>query len=185
MKRKDLIDQEFDLLTVKEYAYTKDGRAYWKCECKCGNVVYVSAVQLYGKKTTSCGCKWGRRASEHPNWRGHGEISASWWRQFLGQRFRRTKKKEVEITIEDAWQKFLDQDRLCRFTGLELIFNHRDRKNHTASLDRIDSNGHYTKDNIQWIHKQINIMKNDLSDEEFIKLCCLVADYSRQNFKKE
>ena len=41
----------------------------------------------------------------------------------------------------------------------------------TASLDRIDSSKGYTIDNIQWLHKDINKMKWDFSQEKFLELC--------------
>lgn len=49
----------------------------------------------------------------------------------------------------------------------------------TASLDRIDSTKGYTLDNIQWVHKHINVMKMDLDQEYFIKLCKLVTKKSK------
>ena len=50
----------------------------------------------------------------------------------------------------------------------------------TASLDRIDSTKGYTKNNIQWVHKTINKMKNVLHDEEFIQWCNLIANYNKE-----
>lgn len=189
-KRLDLKDQKFGKLTALEYDHTKvekDGtaRGVWRCVCECGNETYVVAYDIKSGHINSCGCTYKRRQSDHPNWKGFGEISAHWWQQFIRQPFRRKKKKDINITIEDAWKKFLDQDRLCRFTGMELTWSGRDRAKQTASIDRIDSNGNYDNDNIQYVHKQINIMKNSLSDEEFIRWCCLVADYYRENLNKE
>ena len=45
----------------------------------------------------------------------------------------------------------------------------------TASLDRKNSSLDYTKDNIQWVHKDVNYMKMSLSEKYFIKLCKLIA----------
>jgi hypothetical protein len=45
----------------------------------------------------------------------------------------------------------------------------------TASLDRIDSNKGYTKDNVVWVHKNVNAFKNCLSHKDFIKICHLVS----------
>jgi len=47
----------------------------------------------------------------------------------------------------------------------------------TASLDRIDSSKGYVRGNIQWVHIAINFMKHSLPEEEFIRWCCLVAQY--------
>lgn len=45
----------------------------------------------------------------------------------------------------------------------------------TASLDRIDSSSGYGLENIQWLHKDINIMKNVHSQDYFLSLCKKVA----------
>jgi hypothetical protein len=67
---------------------------------------------------------------------------------------------------------------------VELTFDYLgNRKEHkysatskvTASLDRIDSSKGYVEGNVQWVHKRINIMKNDLSDSEFIEWCRVVS----------
>jgi hypothetical protein len=47
----------------------------------------------------------------------------------------------------------------------------------TASLDRINSKKGYTKDNVQWVHKWINFMKQDLDEEEFITFCEAIVNY--------
>ena len=46
----------------------------------------------------------------------------------------------------------------------------------TASLDSIDSSLGYTIDNIQWIHKQINIMKNVYSNSDLIDICYKIVE---------
>ena len=61
----DLTGQTFGYLTVVERRpsdyYKKIGRkyngVYWKCRCKCGNIVDVLSYSLRIGDTTSCGCK--------------------------------------------------------------------------------------------------------------------------------
>lgn len=62
-----------------------------------------------------------------------------------------------EIEIQEVWDLFLKQKRKCALTGWDICFG----KQITASLDRIDSKKGYTSDNIQLIHKDINILKMD------------------------
>jgi len=45
----------------------------------------------------------------------------------------------------------------------------------TASLDRIDSSKGYVKGNLQWVHKDINMMKNHYNQKYFIEICKKVA----------
>lgn len=44
-----------------------------------------------------------------------------------------------------------------------------------ASLDRIDSSQGYIKGNVQWVHKDINKMKFDLSQDRFLELCNIIV----------
>lgn len=72
------------------------------------------------------------------------------------------------------------QDGRCAFTNLILGFAPKYRNDlqlQTASLDRIDSSKGYVKNNVQWVHKTINIMKQAQSNEEFIKLCRDITNY--------
>jgi hypothetical protein len=56
-KRIDITGKVFNELTVLEYAETKNGCAYWRCQCSCGNIVNVRSDHLRGGKIKSCGCK--------------------------------------------------------------------------------------------------------------------------------
>jgi len=86
------------------------------------------------------------------------------------------------ITIEELWYLYLNQDKKCKLSGLEINFSEYlkkgryDFKNANASLDRIDSSKDYTLDNVQWVHKDVNRMKNIFSQEYFIKICKNVAE---------
>lgn len=54
---KDITGQKFNRLTVKEFAYRGAGnRAFWKCECECGNIIVVDGKSLRNGNTKSCGC---------------------------------------------------------------------------------------------------------------------------------
>ena len=51
------------------------------------------------------------------------------------------------------------------------------KKERTASLDRIDSKLGYILGNIQWVHKQINEMKMDLAEVDFLRWVKIIAEY--------
>lgn len=56
---KDLTDKQFGNLTVICRDYSKQSTSrlvYWKCRCKCGNIVFVIGSTLRNCDTTSCGC---------------------------------------------------------------------------------------------------------------------------------
>lgn len=54
---RNLTEQKFGRLTVLEFAYAKNRKNYWKCQCDCRNVRFVSTSQLTIRETVSCGCK--------------------------------------------------------------------------------------------------------------------------------
>lgn len=54
--RNDLSGRKFERLTAVEYQETRGTRAYWLCQCDCGNVVTVRGSALTGGNTRSCGC---------------------------------------------------------------------------------------------------------------------------------
>lgn len=48
----------------------------------------------------------------------------------------------------------------------------------TASLDRIDSQQGYNSNNIQFVHKDVNMIKQIYTQDYFIKMCKLVAEHN-------
>ena len=53
----DLAGQPFGRLTVLARSNKKHrGRAWWKCQCKCGRTCVVPTLRLRNGDTTSCGC---------------------------------------------------------------------------------------------------------------------------------
>lgn len=56
LKKQDLVGKVFGRLTVLDYAYSKNGSRYWKCQCECGNITYVTTKSLNNGNTQSCGC---------------------------------------------------------------------------------------------------------------------------------
>jgi len=77
---KDLTGQKFQMLTVLRYAETRNGNAYWLCECECGNKKSISTSCLKsGQK--SCGCKQGWFRSEQPGLWKNAAAYSRWKRK--------------------------------------------------------------------------------------------------------
>jgi hypothetical protein len=166
----DLTGKRFGKLVVLEdTGIRKSRRPIWKCLCDCGETKNILGKYLLNGDTKSCSCGCLTSGRAH-NRTGYKELSGCYWYIVIAQAKRRG--IPVLITPEDAYNKFISQNRKCAFTDEILTFSNSlrdERKNQTASLDRIDSNKGYTLDNIQWVHKTINIMKNTLSVEEFVE----------------
>lgn len=113
-------------------------------------------------------------------WSGHEEICGSIWNSIKqGAKYRGVK---VKVEIDHIWKLYLLQNKRCAMTGLEITFPKNNTEFvkglYTCSLDRIDSSKDYEEGNLQWVHKIVNIMKMDLSIEEFIKFCKLITEYN-------
>lgn len=133
------------------------------------NITVFSSNSRYGGNNSS-------------RWKGYGKISACFFHKVKHNALIRN--IPFNITIEDMWNKFEEQNETCPLTGLKLILDDTIKVktlNNTASLDRIDNSKGYTYDNIQWVHKKINIMRNKLNITEFLEMCTLVANHSKNN----
>ena len=95
------------------------------------------------------------------------EIPISWF----AAKVRRGSQRNYEftITIEEVWDIYIAQDKVCALSGVPIDFKG------TASLDRIDNAVGYVRENIQIVHKDVNYMKYIYSQDYFIKMCNLVA----------
>lgn len=181
-KIEDLTGREFGLLKVLEFSEIRKGQgSFWLCECKCGNIKPMSRAVLVNKRAKTCGCKCNRYGQKDVGWTGHGQITGWFWTHIKRGATSRPTPVEFNLTIEYAWQKFLEQDGKCALSGLLLEFEMKfsDAKNRTASLDRIDSTKGYIEGNVQWVHKDINKMKWNYPEEKFIEFCKLVAEYRK------
>jgi hypothetical protein len=83
--------------------------------------------------------------------------------------------------FQHAWDLFLKQNKKCVLSGLPIEFKARRKGHNTASLDRINSNEGYVDGNVQWVHKDINWMKNTFSQQHFVDMCKKVADHAMQH----
>ncbi len=171
-------------ITNKTYGYltaiqpTDKYKKYWEFKCsKCGNIAVKSKQCVMYGYTTSCGCIQRQTGNKSVKWKGYGEISSNYWCRVI--RSAKSRNIELNITIEDAWKQWLKQNGKCALTGwiLQFALTAKKSSNATASLDRIDSSKPYTKDNIQWVHKDINRLKVNFSEEYLLKICRDIVNY--------
>lgn len=170
---RDLTNQKFGMLTAIDlHGQGKWDEYLWNCECECGKTNIVASYHLVTGQVKSCGCLLTKC-------KGYGEISLGYWTKM--RRAALERNLSFEITIEEIWNLFLKQDRKCALTGVHLILGATSRNAiNTASLDRINNDFGYTIDNVQWIHKKINIMKNHFNNDEYIFWSRLVSDYTKE-----
>jgi hypothetical protein len=172
-----LVSKRFGKLIVESYDSRNEKGAIWLCKCDCGNNIKVPTGLLHRSKGSvkSCGCEKhkNKKSNKSPYWKGIGELSSTKWSQIK----RNAKKRNIEfnLTIEEAYEVYLEQNKKCKLTGLDISFLISENSNNLASLDRINSKLPYEKTNIQWVCKKINYMKHCMTQEEFIYFCSLVV----------
>lgn len=154
------------LVVMRQVESTADHHRQWLCRCDCGNEkVWTTSALNYGGDQ-SCGCASRRRGKENPKWVGHGDISGGYWSNL--RRGAEQRSLAFQLTIEEAWALFQSQGGRCGISGVSLSFS-CGRGEQTASLDRVDSSRGYVLDNVQWVHKDVNLMKLDHPIADFLR----------------
>lgn len=167
--RIDLTGKRFGHLTVVCPAELRGKIRFWKCRCDCGVEKSISGASIRNKTSKSCGCKRGDMIRES-KLSGFGEISGDFWYRVK----RKAKERGLKFTlkISQVWEMFERQNRKCAISGIPISFSDRTKSGTTtASLDRIDSKKGYLIENVQWVHKDVNMMKQQFPQDYFIELC--------------
>jgi hypothetical protein len=156
------------------------------CEClKCGNKI---TDDFYPNNKTLCKiCISSANKNEYnnlsenekkikikkqKNWVNNNVIKV----RVLAAKHRAIRKKIIfDIDDEFITELFEKQKGLCKYSGVLLdISNTGGNDNqiniNSLSIDRIDSDKGYTKDNVILVTAIVNTMKNDLSENEFLKI---------------
>jgi len=106
--------------------------------------------------------------AKNPAWKGYKDVPGKVLSKL--KRDAETRGISFQITLEDIQEKYEQQDMRCALTEIPVLFGMN------ASVDRIDSEKDYTKDNIQVVLNVVNIMKRDIPEDLFIMLCKSVAE---------
>lgn len=188
----ELLTKKYGMLTPIELSSppknTPDKRAKYKtwvkCKCDCGNTTIKPLSSLTYGMSISCGCLSHRKGKDNPHFIGYEEISGKFFTHIKrtamgGTNKRKRLCKNFDLSIKFLWELFLKQNRNCALSGLPLKFSsEKGLKNGTCSLDRIDSSKGYMEDNVQWVHKKVNIMKNNFNQNEFIEICKSISKFN-------
>lgn len=148
----------------KEITYTSY-KSYWTAKNR--NGMCKSCRTATANKSS----KRNTKREKNSQWKGYEEIPYGWFSKYFERASKRTNNKRTgDITIQDVHSLWIKQDKKCALSGVSIGF-YDDGKNHTCSIDRIDSLKEYTLDNIQLVHKHVNLMKNKFDNQYFINMC--------------
>lgn len=152
---KDLMGQKFGMLKVLDYCgLDKHSKAKWLCVCDCGNTTTSVGNNLIRGKSNSCGCTRMKNLiksvtthgmSRHPIYKVYrsmlercNDVGNKGYNCYGGR----------GIKVCDRWMNSFENFRDDMFasysTGL--------------TLDRIQTNGNYCKENCRWVTQQQNCL---------------------------
>lgn len=187
--KNDLSGQTFgNLLAISVIgSHPKYKTLLWKFKCLLCDGEYIGVgIDVKRGKVKSCGCKKNSK-DRNGNWKGINELYGSTYYHYKSSAKKR--KKEFSVSIEYLWDQYIKQGKKCPYTGFDLILSTNKEKyengyikrtTYNASLDRIDSKLGYVEGNVQWVYKEINSMKGEMSHNEFIDMCKTISN----NYKK-
>lgn len=173
-KIKDLTDESFGRLEVLEFAYVKNSRAYWKCECDCGNICIVCGTNLRVEDTNSCGCLHKETSADNINKfkKEHQGILHPTYKHGLS-------KTKAYICNKTQKRKAMKLNQTPTLTEMEKnIINFYYEvcgtmaDYHVDHIKPISKGGLHHPDNLQILSAELNLQKHDkwpLSKEEQIK----------------
>jgi hypothetical protein len=166
MPRKTKITPE--TLSMKLLEPLKGVNCKHNFECPyCKSIFITTPTKVDSGHTKSCGCvAIGRRT-------GSEYFSGD----FLSRCKRGAKARNIkwQLSNNDLDIIIKTQNFRCNLTNEILIYGYIPLNEYTASIDRIDSSKNYTKNNVQILHKNVNLAKQSLTQLEFITLCKKVA----------
>jgi len=170
-KLKNLTGMQFGDLTVLSLSeISRNKHSRWNVKCICGLEKTVLGTHLIQGKTKSCGCL---KSREPRNFKGVGKLTKTYYSSLKRGANGGKGRSPIQFDIDMDYMSYVyeKQKRKCAYTGLPIDF-----KSQTASCDRIDSSKGYIKGNIQWLHKDVNMMKRHYNESYFVKLCKLISE---------
>lgn len=166
-----------------------DNRYVVPVQCECGTISKARLSHVISGVNT--GCKHCANRVNYPSSRKmRSDISNykglfSSWLTSIKNNSRRgivtERDLEVSITLEDLYNQLIKQNFKCALTGEDLVLLDMSKGKSNASVDRRDNDKGYTIDNIQWVLKDVNLMKNKFNQDYFIKICNKISEFKQGN----
>jgi hypothetical protein len=179
--KKDLTNKRFGKLIAIETVGKDKGNNYiWKCKCDCGNEKEVISTQLTQKIVQSCGClrrenlsKIGKKNKTHGDAKNKKVFCFYHKWQTMKDRCDNPNNKSYKhyggrgIGYPPRWDDYIN---FKEDMYLKYLYAKKQLKMKQISLERIDVNGNYCKENCTFIEKSEQAKNTRKSNRKFLAI---------------
>jgi hypothetical protein len=172
---------KFGRLTAQWPVGRNENKIFWLWLCDCGSLLTAPMSNVSSSHTSSCGCF--RKEITANKTFSHGQArkdnhspAYSMWR--------RVKRRAKESgTIFDLSISDINIPEFCPVLGIKLERGIGKSSASSPSLDRIKPSLGYVRGNVHVISQKANLIKNDATPEELMKVANYFKNFGLENGK--
>lgn len=161
MKIRDITGQKFNRLLPLE-RFSIGGHSVWKCQCDCGNITNVALGHIIDGHTKSCGCYNLDNITLPPEQAAFNQVYLQYKQKA------RDRNYSFELTKDEVRILTKQNCYYCGDKPLQVKKNIHNNGDYIYNgIDRLDNTKGYIIDNCVPCCGICNIMKRDMTVEEF------------------